>query len=310
MTKTSTAWAILVACLFAPAARTAAQDTVLGPHGGTTGTSFSTRAPAGERIRGIEARAGGFVEGIRLVYEDRNSTATSTSPWYGSTTGAVETFEAPPGDYVARIDVFSESGLVNRVRFVTNRGLPWTFGSARTGEVGLVFQLAQNEMVGLVGRSETILTALGVVVRPVLATNEVLGAGCAGTAGTPAIGMRGSGDGALRLGGSAVVEGRSMPVGLLAVLYYGASTTIWAGIPLPASLTAYGAPGCQVLVSFDFPIVTFVAAGGVAGHTLNVPNNLSLFGASVAFQWLVPDRGANALGFTVSPGLRSMIGLL
>ena len=90
------------------------------------------------------------------------------------------------------------------------------------------------------------------------------------------------------------------------VAIFGASATQYGPIPLPLDLGAV-APGCFVFQSFDW-LLTAGASGGTAKINLPIPNNKALVGIKFLNQWLILDKGANALGLTFSNGGEGTIG--
>jgi len=61
------------------------------------------------------------------------------------------------------------------------------------------------------------------------------------------------------------------PSAAIGVLIFGISNTTWNGVPLPAELTAIGAPSCWLNVSFDFTEAVLLI-NGRGGLTWNIPD--------------------------------------
>ncbi len=94
-----------------------------------------------------------------------------------------------------------------------------------------------------------------------------------------------------------------------AYLFFGASNTALAALPLPFDLGLIGAPGCMILASADAassPIVVDVT--GAATFSMIIPSNGSLVGSTFYLQWLNLDPGANALNVITSNGGEAKIG--
>jgi hypothetical protein len=87
---------------------------------------------------------------------------------------------------------------------------------------------------------------------------------------------------------------------------FGASSTAYGPIKLPLDLGAV-APGCFVFQSFDL-LLAAGAASGSAKVSLPIPNNNALLGVKFLNQWLILNKGANALGLTFSNGGEGTIG--
>ena len=68
-----------------------------------------------------------------------------------------------------------------------------------------------------------------------------------------------------------------------------------------------GAVGCEAIVQ---PLVldTLANTGGTASFALSIPNAASLVGYSLLAQVVSVDPTANAVGWTVSNGVRTVIG--
>ena len=131
------------------------------------------------------------------------------------------------------------------------------------------------------------------------------GSGCAGTLGVPALAPQGNS--LPKTGGTFEVALSNLPANQRAFLILGLSNTMWITTTLPMSLTPFGAPGCNLLVSGDFasPVLNTT---GTATLGIPIPADPSLVGLHVYFQGYVEDPGANAFGVAVSGGLDITIG--
>jgi hypothetical protein len=138
-----------------------------------------------------------------------------------------------------------------------------------------------------------------------LATAAPYGAGCAGSAGTPALAPTGT----PQLGTVFQLGATSLPPGPgLAFLAVGFSQTTSALGPLPLSLQPLGlGVGCTLLVSVD-AITSVATAGGTAAFGLNVPFNPAFLAFPLFFQCASLDAGAPG-GIAVSNGVAVSIGL-
>lgn len=91
-----------------------------------------------------------------------------------------------------------------------------------------------------------------------------------------------------------------------AVLFLGASRTIWLGIPLPVPLP--GAPDCPINVAIDLSLSTTTDAFGTGTVSITVPDDVSLIGGHVFTQFACVDLAANPFGLTTSNGLDTLVG--
>jgi hypothetical protein len=129
-----------------------------------------------------------------------------------------------------------------------------------------------------------------------------LGAGCAGTAGTPALAATPP-----RIGQTTTLTCSSLRPGFVALFFLGFSTTTWAGLPLPLDLTGVGMPGCVASCSVDLTSAT-VNAGGVAQLALPFAGTTTALGFTFHAQVLAQDPGINAFGAVLSNALTLTLG--
>jgi photosystem II stability/assembly factor-like uncharacterized protein len=94
----------------------------------------------------------------------------------------------------------------------------------------------------------------------------------------------------------------------MATLLVGLSDQSWNGTPLPLPLAAVGLPNCQLLCSVDGAVSAAITASGAASWGLPLPDDRNLLGASLYFQVVAPDPGANATGLGMSQGLSTQLG--
>jgi hypothetical protein len=131
------------------------------------------------------------------------------------------------------------------------------------------------------------------------------GAGCAGSAGGPALGFTQE----PYIGMPLEIRMGNLPSSTFATpfLFLGASHTLWSGGTLPFDLSVLGAAGCSLLVSPDM-LFGLQNVHGSATLTAMLPGSPSLVGATAYAQGFVFDAGTNALGAVVSNGIAGTIG--
>lgn len=91
----------------------------------------------------------------------------------------------------------------------------------------------------------------------------------------------------------------NMPSSELAVVFFGWSRTSSPAGPLPLGVAGFGAPGCSLRVSPDWPSV-IPGSGRTATFRFTVPVAGSYLGLRFHTQALVLDAAANPLGATLS----------
>src|SRR6185436_13435448 len=139
------------------------------------------------------------------------------------------------------------------------------------------------------------------------ATLAPFGAGCAGSAGAPALFAV---DGSLPwLGDALALAVEPVPPNAPVLLALGFSRTTFGGASLPASLDAIGMTGCTLLVSLDELLLAF-SNGARADFTLTVPTTTSLVGLQFFAQAAVADALANPAGIVASNALEGRIGAM
>lgn len=285
-----------------------AQDTVQTAFGGSTGTSFDMRANASNCVASVQVRSGTYIDAIGLSYSGLGAyqAPTITSP----TSGTLSNFVVAPGTYLTRIDVWTANGYINQVALQTNTGLRTTYGATQTGETRHNFVApAGSEIVGLVGRSSSLLTALGVVTRPILARG---GGALGGSCGITAAQLRvQAGSPLLRIGQTTTFEIWNLPPSSTWNFFvYGFNTSSWNGAALPVMLGAYGAPTCQLAVAPDNCMFAVREATATAHMTFGVPNNTAFCGMLLAFQGLYGMPTYNTGGFMTTFAMSLMVGVI
>jgi hypothetical protein len=120
---------------------------------------------------------------------------------------------------------------------------------------------------------------------------RTFGQGCAGSLGVPALSSTLP---QLGLPWTVSVSNAGGP----ARLFFGASTSLWAGLPLPLNLAILGRPLCNVLVSWDVP-VAMMPAGSSANISFTLPITGALMGVPLHNQALILDP---SVGIVVSDG--------
>jgi len=242
---------------------------------GTTWTSLPTPSAPSVRGRGFFSYDGS--RGEAVYYGGRNGTTAlaDTWKWTGTSWSQIFTTGATPGDATFS-GLFAYGTTYDPVR---DRHV--IFGGTRTGAVvGNTWELPGGGGVWTQrapGPGPAARTGPAVCFLPTTGTTYVFGGfstsffgdiwsyqtqfvarslpfggACASAQGAPSLVV----DPAPWLGDTIVVQGGLAPFGFCALLI-GASTTSWAGVPLPYSLGAFTplAPsGCQLLVSIDSSI--------------------------------------------------------
>jgi len=152
---------------------------------------------------------------------------------------------------------------------------------------------------GAYGDGWTTLNETWLYTAPAVAARFApFGAGCAGTAGVPALAAAA---GQLPwLGSSFTVDFTNLPAAPGPVFAcIGLSRTQWGALPLPYPLAGFGMPGCSALVD---PAATTLrtSSGGFADWSFGIPSLLPLEGVQFFVQGVVFDAGANAANFVVT----------
>lgn len=130
---------------------------------------------------------------------------------------------------------------------------------------------------------------------PVVGSFTVLGQGCKGTAGTPAL----SSPQPPMLGENFILNVTNLPKTGVTMLALGVSKTTWGGIPLPLNMGIIGATGCTLFTSVEFhlPVANTNGSGSI---TLPLPNDPLLLLFPFYCQATVIDPPANSLGMILS----------
>jgi hypothetical protein len=141
------------------------------------------------------------------------------------------------------------------------------------------------------------------VHRPSLTT---FGVGCTGNPSPPTIDVDPLAP--ARIGQTMQWVGGNLPANGVCFLSIGYSDAVWGGGTLPMDLGFVGMPGCSLLVSPDMATMALADASGNARVPLALPGFPGLVGLPLFGQWLVQDPPRNALGFSMSAGLRVVLG--
>jgi hypothetical protein len=138
---------------------------------------------------------------------------------------------------------------------------------------------------------------------PIPGVFNAVGSGCQGSNGTPYM----FSPVLPWVGDSLPIIVANLPPNAPAIMLFGSSNSSWGGLPLPANLATFGAPGCTIYASGDIlqPVTNY---NGTAYHVLNLPPSL-VPGANFYLQGVTIDPAANALGVTVSNGLQGTLGI-
>jgi hypothetical protein len=133
-------------------------------------------------------------------------------------------------------------------------------------------------------------------VRSTLPTFVAPLGGCAGSAGTPRLSVRGTNPTELPwLGMEFFVDEANLPVGAIYFRLLGTSA-----LPVPFDLGPLGAPGCLVEVSALSTLLAFAPPSGLGFWGIALPGNPGYAGLTLHWQIAVLDLPANSLGVTVS----------
>ncbi|MGE3171960.1 MAG: hypothetical protein AB7O97_04990 [Planctomycetota bacterium] len=87
------------------------------------------------------------------------------------------------------------------------------------------------------------------------------------------------------------------------VLWVGADTAAFGGLPLPLALLPFGAPGCSLYVAPILQLAVPLDSAGRGALPLPIPNDPALQGASFHGQGAAFAPGANAAGLLFTGGL-------
>ncbi len=219
---------------------------------------------------------------------------------------------------------FSDTFLIFRSANFNNANdivdfVSWGGGTGRIGQAVSVKQWdATNATVALpMGEGKTISwDGAGHAAADWLAANPSLGkpnriaafkrfgAGCgANPIGAPVL----SASPRPRIGGTFDVTGSNLPQGasLPTFLVIGISNSSWNGTPLPLDLTIIGAPGCNLLASFD---VVVPAGNGSLAVKVPMPTDPKLIGVKFYMQGYAIFPSANAANLILTNGIEGMAG--
>lgn len=133
---------------------------------------------------------------------------------------------------------------------------------------------------------------------------RTFGAGCAGSAGVPAL----AAVDAPRLGQNFSLQLTNLaPASPFALLTIGFSDQVSVLGALPAPLAGFGMPGCSAFTSAE-AVVLVGASAGASTWTVAMPNDAGFVGLVLFYQGLSLDPAANAAGAAVSNALEGIVG--
>lgn len=297
------------------AASSIAQDTVLPPFGNLSGgTIYDVRAAANAQpMRLIVKHDPVLVRGLQLEWCSRDmTTSTGLSPQLGLTYFqqgvTTDVVELAPGEHIRRVDVWAIASLVNMVRVYTPT-TSYDFGGRATGDVRHNFLApAGEQIVGFVGNAaSTYLLSLGVVTRPLLASDQRFGSGCTTSFGPLALRWRQAWMG-MTIGQLPVIECPNVPLGSVCWYLYGFSNTSYLGVPLPYNLAPHGSPNCNVYQSIDFTVLGAPDASRVWAHTIDATSwSLDFVGMNLYLQAMFLNPNGV---LKTSDSLKTVIGIL
>jgi hypothetical protein len=293
-----------------------AQDTVFPPFGNLSGgAAYDVRAAASEQPMRLLVQHNGLLPlGLQFDWCGRDmTTSTSLSPKIGlnysqqGVTTDVVTFT--PGDFLRRVDVWATATRINQIRVYTST-TSYDFGSRVTGDARHNFPApAGEQIVGFVGNTNnSSLFSLGVVTRPLLASDQRFGTGCTTARGTLSLRWRDAWGG-ITIGQTPILECTAVPNGASCFFLYGFSDTVHAGVPLPYNLAPYGSPTCNVFTSIDFFVLAgYPSASGVTAHTIDATYwSTNFVGMNLFLQVMILN--SNGL-LKTSDAYKTVIGLL
>ncbi|MFN8823675.1 MAG: serine hydrolase [Planctomycetota bacterium] len=136
------------------------------------------------------------------------------------------------------------------------------------------------------------------------ALTTLLGAGCAGSNGTPSHTATGTPE----IGQAVTYRLANAPSFAVCGAMFGFDNVSWNGAPLPVNLAPIGAPGCLLRIDAVITDAAFTSLTGTSQVTLPFANDPALIGRQLFTQYLVVDPAANALGITFSNAVRTTIG--
>ncbi|MFO1032151.1 MAG: serine hydrolase [Planctomycetota bacterium] len=136
------------------------------------------------------------------------------------------------------------------------------------------------------------------------ALTSLLGAGCAGSNGTPVH----TATGTPTIGSTAVYKLVNAPASAMCVIGFGFDNVDWEGNPLPYNLAPEGAPGCFLRIDPSVTANIVANSSGAVNVPFTFPNSTSLIGLQLWSQFLAVDPPVNAWGVTISNAVRTTIG--
>lgn len=304
---------LLGLCLLTAASR--AQDTVFAAFGNTSaGSNFDVRAAALQQPMRLLGKTDGILPyGLQFDWCGRDmTTSTGLSPQIGlnySQQGVTtSTVSFAPGEFIRRVDVWAIATRINMVRIYTPT-TSYDFGSRQTNDTRHNFPAPTNEqVVGFVGTgTNSAIYSLGVVTRPLLASDQSFGTGCTTHLGQLQLNWRSAGAGMV-IGSTPIIECPNVPTNSLCWYLYGFTDASYAGVPLPFDLAPYGSPGCYVYQSIDFNVFGLPDPNNVWAHTIDARSwSPTLAGTNIFLQALILNPNGV---FKTSDSLKTAIGIL
>ncbi|MBL8724336.1 MAG: hypothetical protein JNK49_09830 [Planctomycetes bacterium] len=298
--------------LFTASARS--QDTVFPAFGNlASGTPFDVRATGDAQPRRLLVKHDPtLVRGLQIEWCGRDmTTATGLSTQLGlnfSQQAVITTaVNLAPGEYIRRVDVWAISSFVTQLRIYTP-STSYNFGAAQTGDTRRNFVApVGQQVVGFVGTTtSSMLNSLGVVTRPLLASDQRFGTGCPTALGNLALRWRYSWNG-MSTAQLPVIECPNVPALSTGIFVYGFSDQTHAGVPLPYNLAPQGSPTCNIYTSLDFHVLSFPEPNGVIAHTIGATTWTGFVGLKLFLQAVIlqPNGSVKA-----SDALKTVIGVL
>lgn len=172
---------------------------------------------------------------------------------------------------------------------------------------GLLYDSARGRVLTFGGLTASTLWNDTWSFGPDTASVQSVGTGCAGSYGTPTLAA--ATNSVPRIGSNLQMTLTQIPpVATVCVPFFGFNNVAFGSTPLPASLAAYGMPGCTIL-SDVYATYFVIGLSGTASWSLGIPLVSNLAGTHIYLQSLVFDAlVGNPAGIVITNGLDAGIG--
>ncbi len=154
-----------------------------------------------------------------------------------------------------------------------------------------------------IDRSDLQAAIATALTRKKAGSSVAFGSSCGGSAGTPNLSAVGFPD----LGANYGLQVKEVAANQPGTMMVGLSDKSWGGFTLPLSLAPWGGTGCSLLVGADlsFPLAT---GNGSPLLSTTLPTDKGLIGLLLYAQYASVDKTVNALGISMTGGLKITIG--